>query len=62
MLAKLPRPLDSVNGRCVAREVYGGAIGSCKRKRTEMAIGIDGEGVNIYDVLLRHIVPLCDSS
>jgi hypothetical protein len=33
-------------------EVYGGAAGPRKRKRSELAVGIDGEGVNIYDVSL----------
>jgi hypothetical protein len=31
-------------------EVFGRASGSKKRKRSELAVGVDGEGVNLYDV------------
>lgn len=31
-------------------DVYGGAPGAKKRKRSELAVGIDGEGLNLYDV------------
>jgi hypothetical protein len=34
----------------VVGDVYGGTPGSKKRKRAELAVGIDGEGVNLYDV------------
>lgn len=51
ILASLPRPINISNGRYVVGEVYGGAQpGSKKRKRAELAIGIDGEGINMYDV------------
>jgi hypothetical protein len=50
MLATLPRPLDHTDGRIVAREVYGLRDGQKKKKRMEIAIGVDGETVSIYDV------------
>ena len=59
-IAPLPRPIDHSNGRYVVGEVLGGAIGSKKRKRPELVVGIDGEGVNIYDVSLK-IKTLADS-
>lgn len=52
VLATLPRPLDPKLGRYVVGEVYGTSEGSKKRKRSEVAIGVDGEAVNIYDVSL----------
>ena len=48
-VASLPKPLDSDGGRIQAAPVYG-IHGSRKRKRHEVAVGIDGEGVNIYSV------------
>ena len=54
ILASLPRSIDHSDGRYVASEVYGGAPGSKKRKRSELAVGIDGEGVNLYDVCLPN--------
>jgi hypothetical protein len=50
VLAALPRPLDHTDGRIVAREVYGQREGQKKRKRNELAVGIDGEAASIYDV------------
>lgn len=50
MVASLPRPIDRSNGRYVVGEVYGGVPGSKRRKRPELTVGIDGEGVNLYDV------------
>lgn len=50
VVASLPRPIDHINGRYVVGDVYGGAPGSKKRKRSELAVGVDGEGVNLYDV------------
>jgi len=49
-VASLPRPIDHKNGRYVVGDVYGGAPGAKKRKRSELAVGIDGEGLNLYDV------------
>lgn len=50
VLAKLPRPFDSKTGSTQIGEVFGLA-GSKKRKRYEVTAAIDGEGVNIYNVL-----------
>lgn len=50
VLATLPRPLDHTEGRIVAREVYGQRDDQKKRKRTELAVGVDGETASIYDV------------
>ncbi|OTA99355.1 hypothetical protein M426DRAFT_68006 [Hypoxylon sp. CI-4A] len=56
VLATLPRPLDPATGRYVVSEVYGSAPGSKKRKRHELAVGIDGEAVNIYNVSSARLV------
>ncbi|KAI0156736.1 hypothetical protein GGR52DRAFT_583032 [Hypoxylon sp. FL1284] len=56
VLATLPRPLDPSTGRYVVSEVYGYAPGSRKRKRHELAVGIDGEAVNIYNVSSARLV------
>ncbi|KAI0834534.1 hypothetical protein F5Y06DRAFT_278907 [Hypoxylon sp. FL0890] len=56
VLATLPGPLDPTTGRYVVSEVYGSAPGSRKRKRHELAVGIDGEAVNIYNVLSAKLV------
>ena len=57
-MATLPRPIDHSNGRYVVGEVLGGAPGSKKRKRSELAVGVDGEGVNLYDVSIRSAIIL----
>jgi hypothetical protein len=49
-LASLPRPIDRLNGRYVVGEVFGGEPGPKKRRKLELAVGVDGEGVNLYDV------------
>jgi hypothetical protein len=50
VLATLPRPLHHTSGRIAAREVYAQKDG-VKRKRTELAVGVDGETTSIYDVI-----------
>lgn len=52
-IASLPRPLDSESGRIQCAPVYG-IRDSRKRKRHEIAAGIDGESVNIYNVFLPY--------
>ncbi|KAF7917699.1 uncharacterized protein EAE98_010115 [Botrytis deweyae] len=47
VVATLPR---SKQAQYVVGEVFGGSPGSKKRKRSELAVGIHGEGVNLYDV------------
>jgi hypothetical protein len=53
VVATLPRPVDQSIGRYVVSEVHGGIPGSRKRKRSELAVGVDGEGLSIYDVRLQ---------
>ncbi|KIV99483.1 uncharacterized protein PV09_08903 [Verruconis gallopava] len=48
-LSALPAPLDSHNGRITASVVTSLVRGK-KRKRSEIAAAIDGEGVNLYTV------------
>ena len=48
-IASLPKPLDRIHGRVQTAPVYG-IRGSRKRKRHEIAVGVDGEGVNVYNV------------
>ena len=50
VVVSLPRPVDHSTGRYVVSDVHGGTPGSRKRKRAELAVGIDGEGINLYDV------------
>ncbi|KJZ72095.1 hypothetical protein HIM_08550 [Hirsutella minnesotensis 3608] len=52
VLAALPRPLDHTDGRILAREVYGRE----GKKRTELAVGIDGETASIYDVPASRLI------
>lgn len=49
-IATLPQSIDQSKEQYVVGEVYGGVPGSRKRKRPELAVGVDGEGVNLYDV------------
>ncbi|CAG8974052.1 hypothetical protein HYALB_00009553 [Hymenoscyphus albidus] len=58
VVASLPRPIDINNGRYVVGEVFGGAVGAGakKRKRSELAIGIDGEGINLYDISSSKLI------
>ncbi|CZS97458.1 uncharacterized protein RCO7_00232 [Rhynchosporium graminicola] len=56
VVATLPRPIDHSKGQYVVAEVYGGAPGAKKRKRSELAVGIDGEGVNLYDISSSRLV------
>jgi hypothetical protein len=50
-LATLSRPVASTNGRIHAASVCS-INGIKKRKRTEVAVGLDGEGVSIYSVCI----------
>ncbi|KPM35022.1 Uncharacterized protein AK830_g11553 [Neonectria ditissima] len=56
VLATLPRPLDHTEGRIVAREVYGQRDDQKKRKRTELAVGVDGETASIYDIPASRLI------
>lgn len=55
VLATLPRPLDHTGGQIAAKEVYGQRDGQ-RKKRTELAVGIDGETASIYDVRLPEYI------
>jgi hypothetical protein len=56
VVATLPRPLDHTDGRIVAREVYGQRESQKKRKRTELAVGVDGETTSIYDIPASRLI------
>ncbi|KAH7041534.1 uncharacterized protein B0I36DRAFT_312978 [Microdochium trichocladiopsis] len=56
VLASLPRPVDPTTGRYVVGNVFGSLPGSRKRKRSELAIGTDGDSMNIYDVSSSRLV------
>lgn len=58
VVATLPRPIDHSTGRYVVSEVHGGTLGSRKRKRSELAVGVDGEGLNIYDVSIHYFTDI----
>lgn len=49
-LADIPHDLTGPSGRILIGDVHAIA-GSKKRKRSEIAVAIDHQGVNIYDVL-----------
>ncbi|KAL4748546.1 hypothetical protein BDW72DRAFT_195673 [Aspergillus terricola var. indicus] len=49
VLAQLPRPLHASTGKTYISEVYSLANAK-KRKRYEVAVAVDGEAVNIYNI------------
>lgn len=53
-IASLPKPLDSQKGRIFCANVYS-LSGSKKRKRREVAVGVDGESVSIYNVCFESL-------
>ncbi|EGP90408.1 uncharacterized protein MYCGRDRAFT_108182, partial [Zymoseptoria tritici IPO323] len=48
-IASLPTPFDAEKGRILAAPIHS-ISGSRKRKRHEVAVGIDGESLNIYSI------------
>ncbi|KAI7358620.1 hypothetical protein KC354_g9641 [Hortaea werneckii] len=48
-IASLPKPLDAEKGKVRAAPVFG-IRESRKRKRHEVAVGVDGESVNVYNI------------
>jgi hypothetical protein len=58
-LAPLPAPLDAKNGRISTSTVSSLTKGK-KRKRSEIAAAIDGEGIYLYNVgvFLKLRVPV----
>ncbi|PLB37047.1 uncharacterized protein BDW47DRAFT_132431 [Aspergillus candidus] len=55
VLAQLPRPLHASKGKTQIGEVYSLAE-SKKRKRYEVAVAVDGEAVNIYNIQTPKLV------
>ena len=55
LLAEIPQDLTDLPGNLLAADVYAVA-GSKKRKRSELALAIDRQGINIYDVSLRSML------
>ena len=55
VLAQLPRPLHASKGKTHIGEVYS-LSDSKKRKRYEVAVAVDGEAVNIYNVGLTGLL------
>ncbi|KAL4812009.1 hypothetical protein BDW67DRAFT_194058 [Aspergillus spinulosporus] len=49
VLAQLPRPLHASTGKTYINEVYSLANAK-KRKRYEVAVAVDGEAVNLYNI------------
>ena len=52
-LASLPKPYDATNGRSFAAPVYG-LRGQRWKKRSEIAVAVDGDGISIYNVCLVY--------
>ena len=48
-LANLPVSPHALQGNTFAADVHS-LVGSKKRKRAELAVAVDHEGINIYDV------------
>lgn len=63
ILAQLPRPLHATTGKTHIGDVFGLAD-TKKRKRYEVAVAVDGEAVNIYNVgpFYQDIISLCNIS
>ncbi|KAJ4290207.1 hypothetical protein N0V90_010422 [Kalmusia sp. IMI 367209] len=54
-LASLPHPISTRDGRTHAASVCS-ISGTRKRKRTEIAVGLDGEGISIYSLQNPQLV------
>lgn len=56
LIADIPHNLSGLPGNILATDVLAVA-GYKKRKRSELALAIDGQGINIYDVsLMIHVI------
>ncbi|CAD6567307.1 MAG: hypothetical protein ASARMPREDX12_000198 [Alectoria sarmentosa] len=55
LLAEIPQDLNGLLGNVLAADVYA-IVGSKKRKRSELAIAIDRQGINIFDVQSSKLV------
>ncbi|KUI60351.1 hypothetical protein VP1G_07578 [Cytospora mali] len=58
VLTSLPRPLNQqgADSSYQVGDVWGQQQGSKKRKRSELAVGIDGEALNLYDVSSSRLI------
>ena len=56
-LANLPVSLHASQGKIFAADVHTVA-GTKKRKRSELAVAVDNEGISIYDVRLSSQITL----
>ena len=54
LLADIQQDLTGLHGNVLASEVLA-VTGSKKRKRSELALAIDHQGINIYDVRLPSV-------
>lgn len=58
-MAEIPHDLVGSSGQILAAEVHAVA-GPKKRKRSELAVAIDHQGVNVYDVIIIAPLTLCN--
>ncbi|TPX13030.1 uncharacterized protein E0L32_006456 [Thyridium curvatum] len=56
VLTALPRPIESSCDNYVVGDVYGQQQGSKRKRRSELAVGINGEATNIYDVQSSRLI------
>ena len=54
LLADIPNDITGLSGNILATDVLAIA-GAQKRKRSELALAIDRQGINIYDVSSQFI-------
>ena len=54
LLADIQQDLTGVHGNVLVSDVLAVA-GSNKRKRSELALAVDRQGINIYDVSLHSV-------
>ncbi|KAK7533469.1 hypothetical protein IWX49DRAFT_546871 [Phyllosticta citricarpa] len=54
-LASLPKPIDPINGRTLASTVYS-LSGTRKRKRSEIAVSVDGDSLSIYSIQTPRLI------
>ena len=56
-LATLPVPLNASHGKILAADIHS-LSGPRKRKRPELAVAVDNDGINIYSVFLATVILL----
>lgn len=55
ILTKLPESLTGDKGQVHVCDIHA-VNGSKKRKRSELAVAVDNEGINLYDVYLHELI------